>query len=114
MRSGPLRARLDQFLLKWLRHGQSYSTGTFLFRGTQRLNNFQRVVDLITAGQFNLPEDRESVKQFLTWVNKWEPQNKQNLTKVLSFLQREYPDQGLWDIVVLPEPPQDGAAITNP
>ena len=56
-------------------------------------------VDLVVSGALSVTSDREHLERFLQWVNNWKPERKYQLISMFAFLRRDYPSEGLWDIV---------------
>jgi len=102
LRSGPLRERVDNVFLLWLRHPESYGTHPPAHARIQRPEIFKRVFDLVTSGLLDVSADREHLRRFLLWVNTWEPELKSKLRPTLDWLNHHHPPRDLWDIVHTP------------
>ncbi|HWS89157.1 MAG TPA: hypothetical protein VN282_19450 [Pyrinomonadaceae bacterium] len=94
-----LRGRVDELLLRWLRHPYSYGDSARPHQNNQRRNYVQRVVDLVNAGALSVSEDREALRRFLCWVNNWDEDEKLMVRPMLVELERKHPGPGLWDVV---------------
>ncbi|MDQ3012764.1 MAG: hypothetical protein M3X11_18910, partial [Acidobacteriota bacterium] len=98
-RKGSLRQRSDALLLTWLRHPLAFEFGPRDTYFLQRMQYFQRVTDLLVFAPDILHAERAHLARFLRWVNRWEPDRKDDLRPLIATLRIKYPDQELWDIV---------------
>jgi hypothetical protein len=96
-----LRETVDGYLVEWLRCPDSFNNvppGPF---GFQQLSQVmvRRVADLLEAGTLDVDRDREPLMKFLRWVNTWEPECKQEVRVLFGSLKKDFPTDGLWEIV---------------
>ncbi len=57
------------------------------------------LIDLIELDKINLQRDREAIKRFLQWVDKWTIEEKKELRGAIFWLKHKHPDNELWDII---------------
>jgi hypothetical protein len=103
LRSGLPRERVDILLLTWLRNPLSFGRDPLPHVNIQQSSCVQRVVDLVVAGGIDVTSDRECLERFLQWVDEWEIERKRQLIPKFRFLRRNYPAEGLWEIVKFEE-----------
>ncbi len=96
---GQLRGRVDELLLRWLRHPSSYGDSPRPYRIIQRYRYVQRVAALVDSGALSVSEDREALKRFMRWVDNWEEDEKTALRPLIADLESRHPAPGVWDIV---------------
>jgi hypothetical protein len=96
---GRLRGRVDELLLRWLRHPSSYGEFPRPYRNIQRYSYAQRVAALVDSGALSVTDDREALKRFMRWVNNWDAQAKSTIRSLIAELERGHPAPGVWDIV---------------
>jgi hypothetical protein len=99
LRIGHLRNRVDNLLLRWLRHPASFGTDPMPHRNVQRYSYVERIADLVDSGALSVVEDREALKRFMLWVDNWEPRWKLAVRPLIADLESRHPAPGLWDIV---------------
>lgn len=99
LRTGRLRGRVDDLLLRHLRHPFSFGDNPRPHQNIQRRSSVQRVADLVEGGALSVVEDRETLERFLRWVNNWEPMWKEYIRPIINDLASRYPAPGLWDLV---------------
>ena len=85
LRAGELQDQVNDLLVTWLRHPDSYGGDHKPLTGLQRREYFQRFVNLIAYGVLNVEADREAIGRFLQWVNQWEPENKTRVERLESY-----------------------------
>ena len=95
----PLKDRVDELLLAWLRHPDSFGVRPKPQDGIQRVNYFLRVKEFICQSRLNVKTDRDVLERFLSWVNLWDLKCKLELRDELEDLRQSYPAPGLWDII---------------
>ena len=105
LHAGENRTRVDTLFVAWLRSPSSYGIDPKAHWALQRRSYFVGVGKLLESGALTLPWDRDALERFLQWVNTWEPSWKEKLRTALAWLKQHYPEQGLWEIVELPEEP---------
>jgi hypothetical protein len=107
---GELRNRVDELLLRWLRHPASFGNDPKPHWNIQRHSYMWHVIELIESGALSVAEDRGALERFMLWVNNWEPEQKSHIRHLINYLKRKYPAQGLWDIVKF----EDDGSGTSP
>jgi hypothetical protein len=99
LRGGRLRGRVDELLVRWLRHPSSYGDFPRPHWNIQRYSYAQRVAALVGSGALSVSEDREALRRFMRWLDNWDMEEKLTLRPLIAELERTHPAPGLWDIV---------------
>lgn len=99
MQAGDLRRRVDDLLLRLLRHPASFGDDPKPHRNVQRRSYALRVADLVASGALSVTEDREALRRFLRWVDNWEPTWKVSIRPLMADLERSRPAPGVWDLL---------------
>jgi DNA-nicking Smr family endonuclease len=110
LQKGEPRRRVDDLLLRWLRHPASFGDDPKPHANIQRRSYVSRVIELIDSGALSVTEDRDALERFMRWVNNWEPAEKAVLISAIDYLERRHPAEGLWDIVKF----EDAGSATYP
>ena len=96
-----LRETVDGYFVEWLRCPDSFNNvppGPFIVQQMSKVM-VRRVADLLEAGTLDVDRDREPLMKFLRWVNTWEPECKQEVRVLFGSLKKDFPTDGLWEIV---------------
>ena len=104
LQTDEFRSRVDALFLTWLRNPISFGAQVKPARRIQRFPYFQRIIDLIERGKLDVEADRFHLSQFLTWIDLWEPENKQRIYKSWAYLKHTYPAPELWEMVQFEQP----------
>ena len=99
MHRGSLRERVDTMFVKWLQHPLSFGVEPKAHWSTQRVSFLSRLSALLAAGTLDIGKDRESLKRFVQWIDRWDLERKENASPLLDELKNKYPAPDLWNIV---------------
>jgi hypothetical protein len=103
--SGDLRRRSDVLLAEWVRNIAAFDDREIPKHFQLQSDYFQRVVELLKSGLLTLSQNRSHLLRFFRWVNRWQPEIKEELEWVIELYRDDYPDPELWDIIeFLPKP----------
>jgi hypothetical protein len=90
--------RVDNIFMQWLHNPVSFGE-SIVHPLSQRKAYLKRVSVLIYRHKLDVQEDREVIIRFLSWVNLWEPVNKEAIRRDLDDLKSKFPDPELWNII---------------
>ena len=92
---------MNRYFVEWLRCPEAFKNlppGPLFI---QRMSKVMvlRVADLLRTGTLDVDCDREPLREFLGWVNTWELECKEELRVRFGNLRKDFPTDGLWEIV---------------